>query len=278
MFRVVVGPSRPSVSPGTVPLSLPGPTARNRPIPDSEIVARKTFAMQISGFAGAPGPNPFLLTPFGFYVNGNPYEMMRVDTRLTVGTSEEWTVTNPSSVAHAWHLHTVSFIVTEVRSMAPGSRNVLSQPYWADTVYIPANHLAVTRVRAVEHFGGTVAHCHMLNHEEQGLMINVLFVEPGKRDAPLTEGQLQLVDKEGGGHHGSAAGVMAGTSLRHRVSNKTTTPFGWPLPEPYLFQGEEAAAHPVATMHSHSGMMMMMGGGEGEAEGEKEGLHHRHGG
>lgn len=53
--------------------------------------------------------------------------------------AEEWTISNPSSIAHGWHIHIDSFQVLSMVDMATG-RNVLQQAYWADTMYIPPNH------------------------------------------------------------------------------------------------------------------------------------------
>lgn len=93
-----------------LPSSLwPSGKRRNRFIEDSEIVRTREISMQISGtFQGAPGPNPNLLLPNGYYIAidggmAKPYEEMRMDIIPTLDTAEVWKVLNPTSVAHGWH-------------------------------------------------------------------------------------------------------------------------------------------------------------------------------
>lgn len=68
-------------------LSLP---RRRFRAPDTYCTIRilRRACAQVSGITpGAPGPNPFLLSPFGFYINGQPYEENRVDASPVVGTA-----------------------------------------------------------------------------------------------------------------------------------------------------------------------------------------------
>jgi len=169
----------PTGAPPPMPTTLPGPTARNRPLLDSEVVKRRSFALFISGFPGSPPPNPFLLSPFGYYLGidgapGRPFAEMRVDVVMLLGTVEEWRISNPTSVAHGWHVHINSFEVVAILD-AKGKNTLVPDgiTFIADTVYICAGCTAVTRMRFVDWVGPFVAHCHILSHEEQGMMINV---------------------------------------------------------------------------------------------------------
>ena len=47
---------------------------------------------------------------------------------------------------------------------------------WQDAVSIPAGGNVVIRIKFADYTGKTVFHCHILHHEEQGMMQNVLIV------------------------------------------------------------------------------------------------------
>lgn len=51
-----------------------------------------------------------------------------------------------------------------------GGRNLLVQPYWSDTVWVPAGARVVTRIRFDAFPGRSVFHCHILPHEDLGMM------------------------------------------------------------------------------------------------------------
>ena len=88
---------------------------------------------------------------------------------MALGSVEEWTILNMNTVRHPFHLHVNPFQVVKINGQP-------IDPYWADTVALPPdgspdNPTSVTfRVRFSD-FGGTfVMHCHMLAHEDMGMM------------------------------------------------------------------------------------------------------------
>lgn len=56
--------------------------------------------------------------------------------------------------------------------LAPGARNLVSQPFWADSAWVPLGARLVTRLRFLgpPGAGRSVFHCHMLTHEDLGMM------------------------------------------------------------------------------------------------------------
>jgi FtsP/CotA-like multicopper oxidase with cupredoxin domain len=102
---------------------------------------------------------------FHFLVDGRSFDLARVDHRVRLGAVEEWTVRNTDPHEdHVFHIHTNPFQVTHFNG-----RPV--EPVWLDTVILPANGGSMTfRSRFEDFTGKYVQHCHMLNHEDLGMM------------------------------------------------------------------------------------------------------------
>jgi len=115
----------------------------------------------------------------GTNINGLDMDMNRIDATITAGTTEIWDVTNVDGQAHAFHVHDVQFQVLDVDGDAPPEH--LSG--WKDTVEIPAS----STVRLIIPFGTHsdpaspyMFHCHILRHEDRGMMGQFVVVEPGQ--------------------------------------------------------------------------------------------------
>ncbi len=100
----------------------------------------------------------------GFIINGESFRMGQVNTRAQLGQTEDWRIINRASIDHPFHLHTNRFQVI--------SRNDQPEPLraWKDTVGIRGYESVVLRVRFEDFTGLTVYHCHILDHEDQGMM------------------------------------------------------------------------------------------------------------
>lgn len=100
----------------------------------------------------------------GFIINGKSFDMNRVDTKVRLNQVEDWRIINQASIDHPFHLHTNRFQVIE-RNGQP--ETLLS---WKDTVSIKGYETVTIRVRFEDFVGRTVYHCHILDHEDQGMM------------------------------------------------------------------------------------------------------------
>ncbi|HEY7068090.1 MAG TPA: multicopper oxidase family protein [Chloroflexota bacterium] len=103
---------------------------------------------------------------FHFMVDEHSFDAARVDHRVRLGAVEEWTVTNvdPGN-DHVFHIHINPFQVTRYNGQP------VAEPIWLDTVVVPANGGSVTfRSRFTDFTGKYVLHCHMMNHEDMGMM------------------------------------------------------------------------------------------------------------
>jgi FtsP/CotA-like multicopper oxidase with cupredoxin domain len=99
-----------------------------------------------------------------FLINGKTFNHQRIDTQVRLNTIEDWEITNTGMLDHPFHLHTNHFQVI--------SRNGKPEPYraWKDTVLVPAGETVRIRVRFSDFPGKTVYHCHILDHEDLGMM------------------------------------------------------------------------------------------------------------
>lgn len=131
------------------------------------ITARRTldFAMGMGGGAmmgsgGGEGDT----TMMAFTINGQEFGPDRVDTPVAAGTVEEWTLKNSSPMDHPIHLH-----VWPMQIVQDGNRD-LSEPRWQDVVNVPARSQVKVLIAFEDFPGKTVYHCHILDHEDQGMM------------------------------------------------------------------------------------------------------------
>lgn len=105
-----------------------------------------------------------------FYINGKQYDHHRVDFRSRLGTVEEWTIKNNSDQVHSFHVHTNNFQVMRINGRRQTNYGL------QDTVDVPARGTMTIRIRFLDYAGKTVLHCHILNHEDSGMMA-VLQIE-----------------------------------------------------------------------------------------------------
>jgi FtsP/CotA-like multicopper oxidase with cupredoxin domain len=118
-------------------------------------------------------------------INGRPMAMNRVDEAVTRGTTETWTVRNSNGMPHNFHVHDVQFRVLEVNGAPPPPE--LRGP--KDTVFLPNGATMKLALR----FDGPadpdtpyMYHCHLLYHEDEGMMGQFVVVEKGQRAGPLS--------------------------------------------------------------------------------------------
>jgi bilirubin oxidase len=135
-----------------------------RPIaPLSTESAAKSFvlgpSMMMGGMAG--------MTMGAFTINGRSFDMNRIDATSRVGAVELWEVVNPTGMDHPFHVHGTQFQVVE--RVRGGSRTPAPYLAWKDTVNVAAGETVRFRIRQ-DSAGLRMYHCHILEHEDQGMM------------------------------------------------------------------------------------------------------------
>ena len=99
-----------------------------------------------------------------FTINGREFNEARTDTTVAAGNVEEWTLTNTSPMDHPFHLHVWPMQIIEQHGQ--GTNTAI----WQDVVNVPANGRVKVRVAFKDFRGRSVYHCHILDHEDLGMM------------------------------------------------------------------------------------------------------------
>jgi len=97
-------------------------------------------------------------------INARTMDMGRVDVSAPLGATEIWEIENLVGMDHPFHLHGFQFQVLD--------RNGVPEPFpkWKDTVNVPKHETARFIVRYSDFTGKWMFHCHILNHEDHGMM------------------------------------------------------------------------------------------------------------
>jgi FtsP/CotA-like multicopper oxidase with cupredoxin domain len=115
-------------------------------------------------------------------INGLEMDMARIEEVVRVGDTEIWEVENTTGTPHSFHVHDVRFRVIEYAGGPPPP--ALSG--LKDTVYVPPGE-TVRFVTAFEDYSDPdtpyMFHCHLLEHEDRGMMGQSVVVQPGQ-DTP----------------------------------------------------------------------------------------------
>jgi FtsP/CotA-like multicopper oxidase with cupredoxin domain len=137
---------------------LPPVTARTHQLDlrGEQISARRQLTLAMGMGMGGRGMN--------FTIDGKEFDADRVDQTVRGGTIEEWTITNTSQMDHPIHLHVWPMQVIEERG------RLIEQPTWQDVVNVAANSNVRVRILFDDFAGRSVYHCHILDHEDQGMM------------------------------------------------------------------------------------------------------------
>jgi FtsP/CotA-like multicopper oxidase with cupredoxin domain len=99
-------------------------------------------------------------------INGRTFNPDYVETRVQLGTTQTWEIVNRTNVAHVMHLHHTDWYLLE--------RNGHKPPPWEDclkeTFFLYPNEKILLAGHFADYTGKFVVHCHMLDHEDHGLM------------------------------------------------------------------------------------------------------------
>ena len=127
-------------------------------IPESEATTTRRFVMQTMGPGGQ-------LT-----INGKKMSMDRIDVRLPLGSTEIWEIQNQQmgmmNIPHSFHVHDVQFQVLSINGEDPPPE--LSG--WKDTVLVWPGETMRFIARYEDYTGLFMYHCHLLVHEDAGMM------------------------------------------------------------------------------------------------------------
>ena len=107
-------------------------------------------------------------------INGKTMDMDRVDVTSMLGATEIWQIENVVTMDHPFHLHGFQFQILD--------RDGVPEPYvsWKDVVNVQKHQIVRVIVRFDDFPGRWMFHCHILDHEDHGMM-GILEVRPPPR-------------------------------------------------------------------------------------------------
>src|SRR6266481_4303407 len=108
----------------------------------------------------------------GFYINGEKFAPAAAPmVRAKVGSFQHWRIVNDTRELHPMHIHQVHFL-----AYAENNKPI-ANPLWLDTVNVPYGGSVDVIMDFTDPVirGMSVFHCHLLNHEDKGMMAKILF-------------------------------------------------------------------------------------------------------
>jgi len=140
-----------------------------RPLPPLAVPSTPTKTW-VFGLNADPGRKGTAWT-----INGLPYDHMRVDATVELGSVQRWLLVNTSPLTHFIHLHEEAWRTVSRNGQPPPAWEAGYQDTWrldpGDTVEVAA--------KVTDHLGPFLLHCHMLDHEDHGMMATFQVVKPG---------------------------------------------------------------------------------------------------
>ena len=147
-------------------------------------IADKVYALGAAATTSSTSP--------GLPTTYIPFQSSKALTQLVALDSvEEWTIVNMNNIRHPFHIHVNPMYIVAVNGVR------IAEPYWADTIALPFNvnppppnpsppaptppsvPTSITfRMRFRHYTGRYVMHCHMLVHEDMGMMQGVTVQGP----------------------------------------------------------------------------------------------------
>ena len=180
-------PTRPLASIVTTasPPSLPVIASPSKPashelfegLAKARVTANRTlyFSEVISDPSNPASPTNFFITVDGatpvLFDPNNPPAII-----TNQGAVEDWTIQNRSGENHEFHMHQIHFLLLEQNGVPvpPGQRQYLDMiqvPYWSGTGPYPSVKVRMD-FRGMD-VGDFVYHCHILGHEDAGMMATI---------------------------------------------------------------------------------------------------------
>ena len=108
-------------------------------------------------------------------INGLTFEMNRIDWETPLNSLEEWKIVNASNMLHPMHSHSEQF---QVYSRNGNTNLPPEDKGWKDTVLINPLETVRVLVKFETYKGIFLFHCHNLEHEDDGMMLNYKIVDP----------------------------------------------------------------------------------------------------
>lgn len=135
------------------------------------------------------GPTGMIEGPF--LINGNSFDMMVNNDTTYLNHTEIWILDNQTGIAHPFHIHDVQFLVLDRNGVPAGP----SESGWKDVVLV--NRMETVRfITKFEDFHNATIpymyHCHLLHHEDEGMMGAFLVLDSASLNIPDYANDLHI--------------------------------------------------------------------------------------
>lgn len=119
-----------------------------------------------------------------FMINNTHFNMNVINEYVPFNNTEIWELRNQSPIAHPFHMHNVHFYIVSINGAAPPP-NMQGRK---DVVLVPAGNTTVRIITRFEDFYNDtfpyMYHCHMLTHEDHGMMGQYIVKSPPNAALP----------------------------------------------------------------------------------------------
>jgi suppressor of ftsI len=150
----------------------PGPSSPAKTAKSSLKPEFKTLDLAAEENAPAQFTVVFTEDKHGFYINGKKFTPdAAAMVREKIGSYQHWKIVNATNELHPMHIHQVHFL-----AYAENDKRI-ADALWLDTVNVPSGGTVDVIMDFTDPVirGMSVFHCHLLNHEDKGMMAKVLF-------------------------------------------------------------------------------------------------------
>jgi bilirubin oxidase len=128
-----------------------------------------------------------------FLINGLRFDMDVINFSIPLNSTEIWRISNHSAIAHPFHIHDVQFYVLDRNGFAPP----VNEQGRKDVVLIHPMETVRFITQFTDFANDSVPymlHCHMLTHEDRGMMLQfeVVDLSTGIADEQINSGDINL--------------------------------------------------------------------------------------
>jgi bilirubin oxidase len=165
--------------------TIPSSLVQNNPWIEGNSNATKTltFNPQTMGPTAINGP---------FLINNTTFNMDVVNYSIPLNNTEIWTLQNNTPIAHPFHIHNVPFYILDINGIPPPPE--LSGR--KDVVLVPGGQGKVRFITKFEDFANPdvpyMYHCHMLTHEDGGMMGQFIVYDPLSTSEETSNRELRI--------------------------------------------------------------------------------------
>ena len=149
---------------------IPQTLADDEPLSESNVDQNRSFVFMSKN----PGPSQL---NGDFYINGVSFDMDVINVTIDLNNTEIWTISNNTPIAHPFHLHNVGFYILDINGNPPPEYDKGKK----DTYLIPGRNSSVRIITKFTDFANDsipyMYHCHMLKHEDGGMMGSFVVVD-----------------------------------------------------------------------------------------------------